>query len=154
MFAYCLNCPVEYYDDGGFKAKIEGEPDDEEDKGFIPGDTADVGAKLQGAADKANSAVEGKGHVAGTHKHTYFASEVRSWGDSRIGVEVSYLGGEEVKYGKPGSIRFDIILYADDDHMIPIFAWDFKTGSATLPSTRIEKMLKELGDRIPIRVLR
>ena len=48
--------------------------------------------------------------------------------------------------------RFDAVLY--DKANKPIAAWDFKTGSAKLTTTRIEKMQKAIGAGVPIYEIR
>ena len=107
-----------------------------------------VETQLQSCADAANAAVSGSGPVAGTHKHTEFASNVNDLGNSSLRTEVSYLNGEEVPYGTKGSIRFDVIQYNGGGN--PIRAWDFKTGIARLTESRIRTMQSKSGLVIPI----
>ena len=57
------------------------------------------------------------------------------------------MGGQEVRQGFSGSVRFDVVQYKDD---VPVMAWDFKTGQATLSQSRIDKMHSISGLDIPI----
>ncbi len=103
---------------------------------------------LKSFAKKANLEIKGTGHVAGTQKHSVFGKCIKDFGNNRLRSEVSYKNGKEVKYGTPGSIRFDAVLY--DKANKPIAAWDFKTGSARLTATRIENMQKAIGEGVEI----
>ena len=50
------------------------------------------------------------------------------------------------------SIRFDVALVDANEH--PIYAWDFKTGSATLTAARIDQMQSRSGFYVPIQVVK
>ena len=108
--------------------------------------------QLQACANTANNQVSGTGAVAGTYKHSVFAAEVNKLGNSSIRTEVSYLNGQEVAYGTKGSIRFDVLQFNSEG--MPIAAWDFKTGAATLTQSRITQMLERSGLNIPINMIK
>ena len=107
---------------------------------------------LHHTANTANSKITGTGPVAGTQKHTAFATEVNALANNSLATEISYKNGEIVPYGTKGSIRFDVLQY--NPQGVPIAAWDFKTGSATLTATRIEQMQTKSGLYIPIYVIK
>ena len=109
----------------------------------IGSSASNVEAQLQVCADKANTSVAGKGPVVGTQKHAVFAEEVNALGNSNLRTEVSYKNGCEVPYGTKGSVRFDVMMY--DDVGAPAQAWDFKTGAATLTTSRIAQMQSKSG---------
>ena len=159
MFAYCNNNPVGYYDNGGNKPKSYDDTiDDEDGDVFILGLNGDgswnggIQDQLEKAASYANASVDGTGHVAGTKKHSVFASTVNDMNISYVATEVSYKDGIIVTHGTKGSIRFDVVQY--DISGIPIKAWDFKTGSAVLSQWRINQMLTQSGLLIQIIELR
>lgn len=116
------------------------------------GSSANISSQLQSCADTANSKVSGFGHVAGTKKHAVFAAEVNALQNKTLATEVSYLNGEIVPYGTRGSIRFDVLQY--NQNGIPIAAWDFKTGTVTLTTARIEQMQERSGLFIPICIIK
>ena len=117
-----------------------------------PTGSSNISKQLQNCASKANAKVSGNGAVAGTKKHTAFASEVNNLGNSHLRTEVSYLNGQEVSYGTQGSIRFDVMQYDADG--IPIAAWDFKTGAARLTTSRVSQMQARSGLNIPIYMIK
>ena len=102
-----------------------------------------VETQLQICADKANASVSGKGPAVGTEKHTVFAGEVNALGNPNLRTEVSYKNGYEVAYETRGSVRFDVMQYNGSG--VPVQAWDFKTGAATLTATRIAEMQSKSG---------
>ena len=116
------------------------------------GTSTNVANQLQTCANTANSKITGTGPVAGTQKHTAFATEVNALANKSLATEISYKNGEIVPYGTKGSIRFDVLQY--NPQGVPIAAWDFKTGSATLTATRIEQMQTKSGLYIPIYVIK
>ena len=116
------------------------------------GAPTNVANQLQTCANTANSKVTGIGPVAGTQRHTVFAAEVNALANKNLVTEISYKNGEIVPYGTKGSIRFDVLQY--NQKGVPIAAWDFKTGSATLTTTRIEQMQTRSGLNIPIYVVK
>ena len=116
------------------------------------GGQGNVTTQLQICANTANANVQGNGAVAGTHKHTAFASEVSNLGNSNLRTEVSYINGQEVPYGTKGSIRFDVIQFGPDG--TPVAAWDLKTGAAVLTESRIEQMQAQSGLNIPIYMIK
>jgi len=71
----------------------------------------------------------GKGPTYGTAVHTGFANLIRGLKNSNLTAEVSYLNGNVVKRGTPGSIRVDAILGPVE---APTAVFDLKTGSAQL----------------------
>ena len=97
------------------------------------------------ATEAANKVHPGeKGHVVGTYKHTEFGKVIASYGSPSLKPEVSYKGGNEVTYGKKGSVRFDAIEYNLFTKK-PIRAWDLKTGNAVLTESRIAQMKSRSG---------
>jgi len=112
------------------------------------GTTPSPAQQLQNCADSANAAVSGYGPVAGTKKHTEFAQNVNNLGRSDLATEVSYKNSAPVPYGTQGSVRFDVVQYNKSG--LPMAAWDFKTGSATLTGNRILEMQRKSGLSIPI----
>ena len=97
---------------------------------------------LSTAASRAQqTVVPGNGPVYGTRVHTAFAKEVRVLGKSNLNSEVSYLAGQRVPYGTPGSARIDVVYGPVDN---PIATFDLKTGSATLMTGRIQQIQSNL----------
>lgn len=97
---------------------------------------------LSAAASRAQQSVgTGSGAVYGTRVHTAFAQEVRALGQSNLNPEVSYLARQRVPYGTPGSIRIDVIFGPVDN---PTAAFDLKTGSAALTTSRIQQIQANL----------
>jgi hypothetical protein len=86
--------------------------------------------------------------VHGTRVHTVFAREVEALGRGDLKTEVSYLNGEVVKYGTPGSVRLDVV---EGPVTAPTAVYDLKTGSATLTPERIAEILRHLPNngRLP-----
>ena len=88
--------------------------------------------QLRGAATRAAQQVgEGSGSVYGTAAHSAFKAGVEALGNANLRTEVSYLNGEVVRYGTPGSVRLDVVEYAADGRTI-LGVYDLKTGSAML----------------------
>ncbi|WP_428263333.1 hypothetical protein [Haliangium sp.] len=110
---------------------------------------------LTAAAARARKAVgPGRGHVHGTRVHTAFKAEVDALGKSNLRTEVSYLGGELVKYGKKGSVRLDVV---EGPLNAPTAVFDLKTGGARLTPQRVEQIRRHLpkGSRdIPVLEIR
>ena len=84
--------------------------------------------------------------------YDYDPAEVNALANKNLAIEISYKNGEIVSYGTKGSIRFDVLQY--NQKGVPIAAWDFKTGSATLTTTRIEQMQTRSGLNISIYVVK
>ena len=161
LFAYCGNNPTNRIDISGTDSREidadEENVDEEVPKGGLVSGQNDstashISNQLNQCANNANSKVPGRGPVAGTHKHTAFSNEVNALNNNNLGTEKSYLNGVEVSYGTKGSIRFDVVLY--DSNGNPSAAWDFKTGAATLSTSRVEQMLTRSGLNINIYVVR
>jgi hypothetical protein len=97
---------------------------------------------LSAAALRSQQSVgAGSGSVYGTRVHTAFAQEVRALEQSNLTSEVSYLARRPVLYGTPGSVRIDVIYGPVDN---PIAAFDLKTGSASLTTSRIQQIQSNL----------
>jgi hypothetical protein len=79
--------------------------------------------------------------VYGTSVHSAFADEIAALGRSDIYSEVSYLNGEVVPYGTPGSVRLDAVV---GDPLAPTAIYDLKTGSAVLTPSRIAQIRANL----------
>ena len=119
---------------------------------YVGNGNNNVSTQLQSCANQANESISGTGATTGTKKHTAFANNVNSLGNSSLKTEASYLYGNSVPYGTKGSIRFDVIQF--DSSGTPICAWDFKTGSATLTMARVAEMQAKSGLNIPIKMIR
>jgi hypothetical protein len=97
---------------------------------------------LAGAASRAASNVgPGSGSVYGTRVHSAFADEIAALGRSDLFSEVSYLNGQVVPYGTPGSVRLDVVVGSPS---APTAIWDLKTGSAALTPGRIAQIQSHL----------
>ena len=110
--------------------------------------------QLAAAASRAAQSVgEGSGPVYGTNVHTAFQAEVDALGNPSLFTEQSYLNGEPVDYGTPGSIRVDVGEGTVDQ---PTAVYDLKTGSATLSPGRIFQIQSNLpgGSNIPVIVVK
>jgi hypothetical protein len=109
---------------------------------FVLGTATNTADDLAGAASRAASNVgSGSGSVYGTRVHTAFADEVAALGRSDLFSEVSYLNGQVVPYGTPGSVRFDVVVGSPG---APTAIWDLKTGSAVLTPSRIAQIQSHL----------
>ena len=71
----------------------------------------------------------GKGPVYGTRVHSAFEGEVAALGRSDVFTEVSYLNGQVVPRGTPGSVWLDAVVGSPG---APTAIYDLKTGSAVL----------------------
>ncbi len=98
---------------------------------------------LSEAAKIANSSISGKGHRAGTLKHSLFTKLIDAYGYTNVKTEVSFLNGNLCSYGAKGSVRFDVIMVDANGEIL--YAWDFKTGSARLSPSRIKRMQNASG---------
>lgn len=102
----------------------------------------DVVTELRNAAGRAIESVgPGKGGVYGTKVHLAFKAEVKALERDDLTAEVSYLNGEEVRYGTPGSVRVDVVQGPRDN---PIAVFDLKAGNALLTYKRINEILSHL----------
>lgn len=110
--------------------------------------------ELTEAAKRAAETVgQGKGAAYGTRVHSAFEAEVKSLGNTNLTTEVSYLDGNVVKRGTPGSVRLDVVEGPLEN---PTAVYDLKTGSAKLTPKRIEQIQRHLpGDaNTPILTIR
>jgi RHS repeat-associated protein len=110
---------------------------------------------LQGAADRAAATMgPGSGPVYGTLVHSEFGREVAALGGD-FSTEVSYLNGEVVPYGTPGSVRLDVV---EGPLTSPTALYDLKTGGATLTPGRIDQILSHVPVNgnvpIPVRMIK
>lgn len=81
-----------------------------------------------------------------------FANEVRALGNSNVQAEVSFLNGNSVRYGTPGSVRLDAVQFGPNNQVLNVF--DLKTGSATLTPQRILQIQQQVGSPVPVNLLR
>jgi RHS repeat-associated protein len=106
---------------------------------------------LSAAANRAAATVgPGSGPVYGTAVHSAFQVEVDALGNANLATEQSYLNGEIVDYGTPGSVRLDVVEGPLDN---PSTVYDLKTGSATLTPSRIlqiQSHLPPLAGTVPV----
>ncbi|MGV3635314.1 MAG: hypothetical protein ACO1NY_13270 [Pseudorhodoplanes sp.] len=91
--------------------------------------------------------------VYGTAVHVAFGVQVRLQGLPGIGpddVEQSFFGGDEVRYGRLGSIRTDVVLRNQAGEIIAIY--DVKTGGALLTAARVRELRAKtgVGPSVPI----
>jgi RHS repeat-associated protein len=90
------------------------------------------------AREALSKAGPGKGPVYGTKVHTEFAKINRSKG---IASEESYLNGEVVRHGKPGSVRVDAVKGTASQ---PQAIGDLKCGGACLTQQRVDQIRSHL----------
>ena len=105
---------------------------------------------LTGAAGRAHITVgTGSGAVHGTKVHTNFETEVHALGNANLQTEVSYLNGQVVRRGTPGSVRLDVV---DGPTTAPNTVYDLKTGSAKLIPSRIQQIQNHIpgGANVPV----
>jgi RHS repeat-associated protein len=113
--------------------------------------------QLQAAANRAAQNVgSGSGAVHGTKVHTAFEAEVQGLRNSQLSTEQSYLNGEPVTRGTPGSVRVDVVEGPVDN---PTAVYDLKTGNATLSPARVQQIQSHLpqaanGTKIPVREIK
>jgi hypothetical protein len=110
--------------------------------------------QLQGAANRAATNVgPGSGPVYGTTVHTAFQGEVDAFGNANLATEQSYLNGNLVPRGTPGSVRLDVVEGPLNN---PTAIYDLKTGSATLTPARIQQIQSHLpgGSSVPVTEVR
>jgi len=107
-------------------------------------------AELTAAAGRAVKTVgPGRGPVYGTTVHSAFEAEVNALGDANLATEQSYLNGNLVSQGTPGSVRLDVVEGPLD---APTCCYDLKTGSATLTPGRIGQIQANIpgGANVPV----
>ena len=91
-----------------------------------------------------------KGPVAGTRIHARFREFVEELGHPRLRTEVSYLEGDVTWWGKRGSVRLDVVEYADEYNEVVEAVYDLKTGAARLTESRINTILKHVRQNVPV----
>jgi hypothetical protein len=109
---------------------------------------------LRAAAGRAVKEVgTGKGGAYGTRVHSAFEREVNALGRSDLSTEVSYLNGEVVPRGTPGSIRVDIV---EGPLKAPTAVYDLKAGGAKLTPDRIGQIQQHIpgGRNVPVMEVR
>jgi hypothetical protein len=91
----------------------------------------------------------GSGPVYGTWAHSAFEAQVNALANSNLATEVSYLNGQVVPRGTPGSVRLDVV---EGPLTAPSAGFDLKTGGATLTPTRIQQFQQHIpgGPNVPI----
>ncbi len=110
--------------------------------------------QLQGAANRAATNVgPGSGPTYGTTVHNAFQREVDALGNANLTTEQSYLNGNPVRRGTPGSVRLDVVEGPLDN---PKSIYDLKTGNAKLTLARIQQIQSHLpgGSTVPITEVR
>ena len=110
--------------------------------------------QLQGAANRAATNIgPGSGPTYGTTVHNAFQREVDALGNANLTTEQSYLNGNPVRHGTPGSVRLDVVAGPLDN---PTSIYDLKTGSAKLTLARIQQIQSHLpgGSTVPITEVR
>ena len=113
-----------------------------------------VAGDLQGASQRAAGTVgPGRGPVYGSQVHSAFGTEVNALGNGNLTTEVSYLNGQVVPRGTPGSVRLDVV---EGSLTGPTAIHDLKTGSATLTPARIRQIQSNIpgGANVPINEVR
>ena len=104
---------------------------------------------LAAAASRARNTVgPGSGGAYGTRVHSAFEAEVNGLGRG-LQTEVSYLNGQVVPRGTPGSVRLDVV---NGPLNAPTSIFDLKTGSATLTPGRIQQIQSHVpgGSGVPV----
>ena len=91
-----------------------------------------------------------KGPVAGTRIHTRFRELVDELNNLRLKAEVSYRGGQFTRWGRRGSVRLDVVEYADENNKVVEAVYDLKTGAARLSKSRIRTILNHLPHTVPV----
>ncbi|KRF27653.1 hypothetical protein ASG93_29360 [Paenibacillus sp. Soil787] len=105
-------------------------------------------AQLEGLATEAEASVGQSGTVAGTLKHSYFATKIDALGNNLLKTEVTYLNGSVVSYGTKGAARLDAVEYNVDGTIKAVF--DLKTGKAGLTAKRIKEIQAQLPNYAPV----
>jgi hypothetical protein len=115
--------------------------------------TADVNllntatGELEVAASRAKASVEPVPQpVYGTRVHTAFRQQVEALGRTDLFTEVSYLNGEVVDWGTPGSVRVDVVM--GPSRWDPLALFDLKTGAEGLTPSRIQELLAHLPEHV------
>ena len=151
LFAYCKNSTILSKDEDGkaakpLKAQFQDDCLLEDERKIIgPDELKIIATNITNRIMEENP---GSGPSHGTLIHKLVEAEIMSLGYDNVRVEVSYLNGEEVTYGTPGSKRLDIVLF--DRSGMPIYALDIKTNSAKLTDKRIEEINEHLPNPIQI----
>jgi RHS repeat-associated protein len=114
------------------------------------GEVANTTEDLSTAAQRATQTVgPGSGPVYGTYVHSAFQSEVDALGNANLATEQSYLNGNLVPRGTPGSVRVDVV---EGPLNAPTAIYDLKTGSAQLTPARIQQIQANIpgGNNVPV----
>ncbi len=110
---------------------------------------------LVGALERtAVKAGEGVGPEFGTRAHAILKKEITALGRNDLHGEVSYLNGEVVRYGTPGSVRLDTVEGLKE---APTAVGDLKTGGSQLTAARVAEIrahLPEASRNVPVTRLR
>jgi RHS repeat-associated protein len=109
---------------------------------------------LTAAAARARQAVgAGRGPVHGTRVHKAFEGEVDALGKPNLSTEVSYLDGQVVPRGTPGSVRVDVV---EGPVTSPSGVFDLKTDGAKLTAPRIQQIQSHVpgGTSVPVTEIR
>jgi len=110
--------------------------------GGLAGGGASTESVLTGLANQAvDNLGPGSGSVYGTLVHSEFSDLVEGLGNPNLFTEQSYLNGNPVDYGTPGSIRIDVGEGTVD---APTNVYDLKTGGATLKPQRVGQIQSHL----------
>lgn len=120
------------------------------DEGAAAKGGATLAEDLGAAATRARNTVgPGSGGAYGTRVHTAFEGEVNALGQGNLFTERSYLNGDLVRRGTPGSVRLDVV---DGPLDAPISVFDLKTGGATLTPARIQQIQSHVpgGANVPV----
>lgn len=96
---------------------------------------------LTGLGNQAARTLPGRGSVRGTLVHSEFKRLIEAQGLRNVYPEVTYFRGVVERYGYPGAVRLDAVLYSRGR---PIAVWDLKTGGATLTRTRVVQIRTHL----------
>jgi len=117
------------------------------------GGLPELRAEAQEAVVRAAAMIgPGRGAVYGTRVH--HALKLQILGSPNLRGEVSFLKGQSVRSGTPGSIRLDIVAYSEGR---PAAIFDLKTGGARLTAARIRQIQRHIPAsmrNVPIEELR
>lgn len=101
---------------------------------------------VQEVAKRAEARVGAVGTIAGIEKHAYAKKLVdryqRMFGDRGLRTEVSVANRIEVPYGRPGSVRLDVL---EGTAVAPVAVYDYKFGRSGLTAARLSKLRSATG---------
>lgn len=104
------------------------------------GGLPELRAEAQEAVARAVAMV-GPGRGAAYGSRVHHALKLQILGSPNLRGEISFLRGQQVKHGRRGSIRLDIVAYSGGR---PVAIFDLKTGGARLTASRIRQIQEHI----------